>query len=450
LQYDFLEKSQWWSSAELENYQNEKLSKLIKHAYENVPYYKKLFEQNKLHLDDIKTAADLAKIPILTKRIIRENFPQQITARNIQKIRFVAASTGGSTGEPLVFYRDTASQDISWAAFFRFFRWIGYDWGDRIALFWRNPLLGKAKMPWYGKILDRVQFSMIPAIDRYDAFRLGDKDISTYIGRLIGTKPQILRGYVNAIVALARYCKSNGIDAIRLKAVTTTAEVLHKVDRKLLQEQFGCGVYDQYGCGECFSISSECDKHSGLHINSEHCVVEILDENNNVLRDGSRGKIIVTDLDNFVMPFIRYSTGDFGSLKTGPCDCGRGLPLMNPVEGRVFGMLRGKDGRAVHGEFFANLLEECGWYKNYNVEAFEVVQEKLGSIIWYLVCGGDPRTEDKDILVLHCKDYFGKIGIELRVVSKIPLLPSGKRRVIRAQAGAEYNIDAVSSTQGRS
>ena len=119
--YDFLEKSQWWSRAELDNYQNEKLRKLIRHAYGNVPYYRELFVKNNLHPDDIKTTEDLAKIPILTKKIIRKHFPEDITAQNIPKARVIQASTGGSTGEPLIFYIDKFYQDLSWAALLRFF-----------------------------------------------------------------------------------------------------------------------------------------------------------------------------------------------------------------------------------------------------------------------------------------------------------------------------------------
>ncbi len=436
--YDFLEESQWWSKAELENYQNEKLKKLIKHAYENVPYYRNLFMDNKLHPRDIKRTVDLAKIPILTKKIIRKHFPDGITANNINRDRFAPASTGGSTGEPLVFYRDTLSQDLSWAAMFRFFKWIGYEWGDKLAYFWRIPLLNKEKLIWYKKLADKIQYSLVPAWDRYDAFKVGEKELALYAERLIRSKPQILRGYVNVIVTMARYCKEKGIDNIRPKAVTTTAEVLYARERKLLEEQFKCDVYDQYAGGECFAISSECEQHNGLHINLEHCIIEILDERNNTLSEGQRGKIIVTDLDNFVMPFIRYSNGDLGSLKKETCSCGRGLPLMNYVKGRIFGMVKGRDGRVVHGEFFANLLEEFGWYENFNVEVFEVVQEFSGSLVWYIVCQKLPKQKDIDRLILNFREYFGDTSISIKFVSEIPLLPSGKRELIRAQAGPDY------------
>lgn len=434
--YDFLEKSQWWSRAELDNYQNEKLRKLIRHAYSNVPYYRELFVKINLHPDDIKTIEDLAKIPILTKKIIRKHFPEDITAQNIAKARVIQASTGGSTGEPLIFYMDKFSHNLSWAAYFRFFKWIGYKWGGRIAYFWRVPLSKKQKWTWYQNILNKIKYSWVPALDRYDAFKVGEKELAVYAKHLIRSEPQILRGYVNVIVAMARYCKEKRIGKIRPKAITTTAEVLHQRERKLLEEQFKCDVYDQYGGGECFAISSECEEHKGLHMNTEHCIVEIVDEKNNVLQNGKRGKIIVTDLDNFVMPFIRYSNGDFGSLKTEACNCGRGLPLMNPVEGRVFGMLKGINGKVVHGEFFANLLDEFDWYKNYNIETFEVVQKSVDLLIWYIVCGKYPRFEDINILISHCKEYFGDINIVFKFVKEIPLLPSGKKELTRAQAGA--------------
>ncbi len=440
--YDFLERSQWWSRGELENYQNEKLRKLIKHAYENVPYYRNLFINNKLHPADIKTTADLAKLPILTKKIIRKHFPQDITTRNMSSDRIVPAKTGGSTGEPLVFNRDKLSQDLSWGAMFRFFKWIGYEWGDQIAYFWRMPLSKKEKWAWYQyqNILDKIKYSWVPAVDRYDAFRVGEKELAVYVEDLIRSKPQILRGYVNVIVAVARYCKEERIDEIRPKAITTTAEVLHQRERKLLERQFKCDVYDQYGGGETFSVSAECEKHNGLHINSEHCIVEILNDYDALLPNGAKGKIVVTDLDNYAMPFIRYENGDFGSLREERCYCGRALPLMNPVEGRIFGMLKGKNGRVVHGEFFANLLDEFNWYEDYNIDAFEVVQGSEGSVVWYIACGKNPTSDDINILLSCCNEYFGDIDINFEFVREIPLLTSGKRELIRAQAGASKNI----------
>lgn len=433
LHYDFLEKSQWWSPSELEAYQSEKVQKLITHAYETVPYYRELFKENKIHRGDIKTVKDLEKIPILTKKIIRKNFPNEIVSQNIDKNRIIQVSTGGSTGEPLVFYTDVLSQDIAWAAYFRFFKWMGYEWGDRIAYFWRISTIKKENTVWYKNILNKIQYSWVSVWDQYDAFRMGDRELAVYVECLIRTRPQILRGYVNSLVALARYCKERKISAIRPKSITTTAEVLYKKDRELLESQFKCSVYDQYAGGECLAVSTECECHDGLHINSEHCVVEIVDEKDNVLQKDSRGRIIVTDLDNFVMPFIRYENGDFGSIKSGRCECGRNLPLMNHVEGRVFGMLKGRNGRLVHGEFFSNLLEECGWYKRYGVENFEVVQASSGALAWYIVCEKHPRNYDKEFLISQSMKYFGNITIDLKFVSSIPLLPSGKRSLIRAQ-----------------
>ncbi|MFQ5787623.1 MAG: phenylacetate--CoA ligase family protein, partial [Thermodesulfobacteriota bacterium] len=320
-QYDFLEDSQWWSTEELIEYQSKKLRKLISHAHRNVPYYRETFSRNGIRPEDITTVEDLARVPILTKNIIRENFPEKIIVGNSEGRRDAVWTTGGSTGEPLKFITDKPANDFGWASFFRFFRWHGYEWGDRVSIFFRPFSLNDGQ-PWTNRYLDKLKKYIIPNVKYYDGSCLKDSDLACVIEDLIKNNTRILRGYPSSLTRLAEYCRDNGV-IIRPKFVTTTGETLFGRQRKILEEQFQCKVFDQYGCTEIIGVSFECGCEQGLHIASEHCIVEVVDKDGNILPPGHKGMLLLTDLDNYRMPFIRYMVGDEGSLKDEICRCGR-------------------------------------------------------------------------------------------------------------------------------
>ena len=431
--FDFLNDSQWWSRTHLENYRNEKLRKLINHCYENVPYYNDLFKLNRINPTDINTIDDLYKIPILTKELIRENREKLISNSKLNFHNGSSGRTGASTGSPLIFYRDSFSDQIAWLSFLRFYRWMGYEWGEKSVWLWGAPVIRVAKKQrLYIKIANWLQSSYVKQIYRFDAFKMDDIKLHKYIRNIRRINPKILRGYVSALVKLARFCREYGYNDILPKAVTTTAEMLHNRDRMILENQFNCKVFDHYACGECLGMAFECEKHEGLHVTDEHCVIEFVDKNNERVRPGDKGKLILTDLDNYVMPFIRYENGDVGSYKKERCGCGRGLSMINPIEGRVSDLIIGAGGMVVHGEYFTHLLGESGWYEKYGLTNFEVVQRKNYVIDWFFVCSQKPSSESIKELIDNCQDYLGDIKLRIQFVEEIPS-SSYKRRFTRSE-----------------
>ena len=430
--YNFFEQSQWWSADELKAYQAEKLRRLIRYVYENVPYYGDLMRRHYLSPKDIKYVEDLRKLPILNKDVIRKN-SNKILSNDFSDQRASLARTGASTGEPLVFYLDKKATDIAWGAFFRFFGWIGYQWGDKIALFWRTPDGFKYRGTWYQNMADWLRYSRAMNVEVFDAFRMSDDDLAGYAKRLQHCQPGIIRGYPGSIIYLTNYCIKNAIKGIRPKAITTTAEPLFKRERKLLEDYYSCEVFDHYGCGEVYSIAYECEKHTGLHITTEHSIVEIVDDTGTPVEAGKEGKIILTDLDNYMMPFIRYENGDMGSLKKESCTCGRNLPLMDHVRGRIFGLIRGVNGNVVHGEFFADLLQNLGWYEAYGLMHFEVVQKTIEGFDCNFVCSILPDKKAIEDFKDSCRQYFGNMKINAEFVDYIPTTPAGKRRNTRSE-----------------
>ena len=430
--YDFLDESQWWPTEDLKAYQTEKFKKLISYVYDNVPYYHELMRESKLVPNDINKLEDIRKIPILNKEIIRGN-KKKILSNDFSEDNANLARTGASTGEPLVFYRDKKTDGIAWAAFLRFLGWMGYEWGDKMAYFWRPPESIQKTGTWYQNIIDWYIFHYVSNMRHFDAFKMNNNYFADYARRLRKYRLEIIKGYPSALIYFANYCISHNIQDIQPKAIITTAEPTSKRERKLLKEAYSSDVFDQYGFGEIYSVSFECEKHNGLHINTEHCIVEIVDENGNELETGKEGRIIVTDLDNYTMPFIRYECGDIGSMKKGTCSCGRNLPMMNHVNGRIFGLIRGVNENVVHGEFFANLLQDLGWYEDYNLINFEIVQKTIEGFNCNFVCGVRPGKDAIKLFTESCRRYFGEMKINVKFMESIPLTPAGKRRNTRSE-----------------
>jgi len=437
--YDFLNESQWWSTKDLKAYQKEKLKKLINYVYDNVPYYRELMKENRLVPNDINKLDDIRKIPILDKVKIREN-KKKILSSDFSEENAILAQTGASTGEPLVFYRDKNTDEMAWGAFLRFLGWMGYEWGDKMAYFWRAPESIQKTGTWYQNIIDWYIFHYVSKMRHFDAFKMNDNYFADYARRLRKYNLEIIKGYPSSLIYFANYCINHNIQDIQPKAIITTAEPTSKRERKLLQDVFQCDVFDQYGFGEIFCVSLECEKHNGLHINTEHCIVEIVDENGNELEAGEQGRIIVTDLDNYTMPFIRYECGDIGSLKKEKCLCGRNLPMMNHVDGRIFGLIRGVNENVVHGEFFANLLQDLGWYEEYNLTNFEIVQKTIEGIDCNFVCGIRPGNDAIKLFIESCHKYFGEMKINVKFIESIPLTPAGKRRNTRSEIDPIRNV----------
>lgn len=333
----FLEKSQWWSRQELENYQNEKICGLIRYAYDNIPYYNRLFKENKLMPFDIKTIADLPKIPVLTKETVRNN-PDLFISRIYKKKNLTAVTTSGTTGHPLSIYFDPQKEFFMGGPFeWRFFRWAGYQIGDYSAVFraffLKQRFFGKDLLFQYNPMQKRLFFSV------YD---IEDSHIEQYAEGLSRYPIKVIQGYPSPLKKLIDVFIKNGIRLkCRPKAVLTLAEMVQQEQRSLIENYFNCKMFDWYAMEERAILACECSEHNGHHINPEFGICEF-DKNS----EGSNGcEIISTGLTNFVMPFIRYKTGDYALPIDRKCGCGRSFPLIKMLGGRNRCFVKDKKGQ---------------------------------------------------------------------------------------------------------
>jgi phenylacetate-CoA ligase len=432
--YSELMETQWLSEDELVAYQEKKIRQLIRHAYECVPYYRNLFKENAFTPSDIKSLSDLEKIPISDKNTIKNSngYPDCMFSQSHSGRRVTFGRTGGTTGEPLILAKDVNTRSYTWAAYWRWLSWMGLNRGDKSATIWGQPVIHRSFLQRYeSRFLEVLgnNFSL-------NAFDLSPKNLQDFVVQLQQKKPKHLHGYASSIFAFAQYILENDVELPDMN-ISTTAEKLDDYQRSVIEQAFGERIFDQYGCGECGSLAFECEAHQGLHITSEHAIVECVRNSNDIHPNHNVGEAIITDLDNYYMPIIRYKNGDLVELNDDVCSCGRNHPLIKNVGGRISDILYTAQKHPVHQDYFTHLLNESGYYNKYNIKKYQVIQESFDNIIWKIVCEDIPEKEIEKI-IRRVKEGFDGTYVNIQFVDDIPNEPSGKYRYVKSNIGQKY------------
>lgn len=359
--------SQWYSPEQLSLLQLDKTKRLLKQAYEGVPYYRKTFERVGFHPEDFSSMEQLKALPVLTKADI-QNHGDELLSRTAVPGSYYRNQTGGSTGHPLVFYQSREYEAWGLADIWRNFMMCGFRPGERKAFLWGSDYDSRAHRGWKNRVVNDLLRENTVWIN---TFELTEERLARAALTLASFRPRLIVAYVSSATLLASYVREHGIE-IRPRAVQTSAEVLSSAQRRLLEEVFACPVFNRYGCRELGNIAHECEVHEGLHLLEENNYTEFLDAAGLPVLPGETGAITVTNLNNCVMPLIRYQPGDLGRPAAGLCSCGRGLARMEVVEGRTADIIHSPSGKLIHGEFFTHLF-----YQLSGVRQFQVVQTSL-------------------------------------------------------------------------
>ncbi|TVT49007.1 MAG: phenylacetate--CoA ligase family protein [Denitromonas halophila] len=359
-----MEASQWWPAAQLEAFQRDRLRAFLSGVGAHVPYYRQVFSDAGFDPAKISRVADLQRLPFLTKPLIRAN-TEALRADDARALaRF---NTGGSSGEPLIFFigDERVTHDV--AAKWRATRWWDVDIGDREIVVWGSPIELGAQ--------DRVrQFrDALMRTELMPAFEMSETKLDGFVARIRARRPAMLFGYPSAISHIARHAEKRGIrlDDLGVRVVFVTSERLYDDQRESIERLFGCPVANGYGGRDAGFIAHQCPSGS-MHITAEDIVVEIVDASGQVLPSGQSGEIVVTHLATRDFPFIRYRTGDIGVLDDTPCACGRGLPVLKEIQGRSTDFVIALDGTVMHGLSLIYVLRDIP-----AVRAFKIIQETL-------------------------------------------------------------------------
>ena len=420
--YNFLQESQWWSWEELQDYQMQQLEKLLKHAYENVPYYRKVFDERGLKLEDIQDFDDLRKLPYLTKEIVHENLPD-LMARNYpeSKVRYV--TTGGSTGIPLGFYHEKGASEAKERAFMiTLWHRVNFKMGDRCVVL-RGNVVHSAKK---GKFWEYDPLNKNLVLSSY---HMTDEILPNYIAKIREFRPDFIQAYPSVITILARFMKKNNIEPFpTLKATICASENLYPWQRKLLEEVMKCRVWSFYGHAERAALAGECEVSTYYHIQPEYGIVELINKDGNpATNEDEVGEIVATGFNNSICPFIRYRTMDLAVLSNAKCKCGRNYALFKNVAGRLQEFIVTKAG---------NLLPLTGAYalvakSSQNIIEAQFYQREKGQII--LNVAKKRLYTERDTRYIQDRFYkrFGNdLSLIIRFVDHIPRTKSGKFRFL--------------------
>lgn len=416
-----LEASQWWPRERLQSYQLERLRAFIEHLAQRVPYYRETFTQRGLRAQDVLTLADLARFPFLTKAAIRAN-TEKLRAEGAGPLK--RYNTGGSSGEPLIFFmgKDRIAHDV--AAKWRATRWWGVDIGDRELVVWGSPVELGTQDRLRG-LRDRLfRSELLPA------FEMSQANLDRFVERIRTVRPAMLFGYPSSLSLIAAHAEKRGerLDGLGIRVAFVTSERLYDHQRAAIERVFGCRVANGYGGRDAGFIAHECPA-GGLHISAEDILVEIVDANGAVVPPGSAGEIVVTHLATAEFPFLRYRTGDIGVLSGAACACGRGLPLLAEVQGRSTDFVVAADGTVMHGLALIYVVRDLP-----GIERFKIVQESLDRTRVLLVPGHGYTSDTAErIRAGLCERLGAGVSVDVEAVSEIPAEQSGKYRYVASR-----------------
>lgn len=413
-----MEDSQWWSQEKLEQYRLERLRNLLVKVRNHVPYYRDCFASLDFKPQSISSLADLNQLPLLTKTIIRAEGDRMKSQVAKGLARF---NTGGSSGEPLIFFVGTERVSHDVAAKWRATRWWDVDIGDREIVVWGSPIELSAQdrlRHWRDRLM-RTQ--LLPA------FQMSEAKLDEFILTITRTRPRMLFGYPSSISLLARHAEKRGQSMSRLgiKVAFVTSERLYEEQRNVISRIFGCPVANGYGGRDAGFIAHECPA-GGMHLTAEDIIVEIVDRDGHVLAPGQVGEIVITHLATSDFPFIRYRTGDMGALSTTLCACGRGLPILEEIQGRTTDFVVAADGTVMHGLALIYPIRDLP-----GVAAFKVIQHSLNHTEVQIVANGDYSPAVANSIQSGIQARLGKnVTVDVQKVEAIQPERSGKFRYI--------------------
>jgi phenylacetate-CoA ligase len=413
-----LEASQWWPAEEIERYRLQKLRELLAHAGAHVPYYRRLFADCGFRSELVESDADLDRLPLLTKSIIRANLEAFKSERAGPLKRY---NTGGSSGEPLTFYIGKARISHDVAAKWRATRWWGVDIGDPEIVVWGSPIELGAQ--------DRLRLlrDWLLRTRLLPAFEMSATKLDHFVEQIKSTRPRMLFGYPSALAHIASHAERRGISLAdaRIAVAFVTSERLYDHQREAIARVFGCRVANGYGGRDAGFIAHECPS-GGMHVTAEDIVVEIVDQSGRRLPPGELGEIVVTHLATEDFPFVRYRTGDIGALDVHACACGRGLPLLREVEGRTTDFVVAQDGTVMHGLALIYVLRALS-----GIRQFKIVQESLGRVRVLLVPDGVLAPDIARTIEREFRSRLGRaVSVVVETVQEIPPERSGKFRYV--------------------
>lgn len=419
------------SKQELETLQKDKLKKLLNHTMANNSYYREKYK-------NYDVFGSFEALPVLTKNELRDNY-KRILSDNI-KTKLDLVETSGSTGIPLQFYRDRVVFGYTLASLYRAHRWWGIDVGCKEAMLWGVPVAFKKRFK------ARIRDLLLNRFREND-YDINPKTLMAFWNSIKTKKPDYLFGYSSMVYEFALFLKQNNIclQEIKLKAVICTAEKLNLHQREVIENVFCCKAISEYGSTETGIISYQC-KSGSNHISDDCVYLEIVDENNIPVPSGQTGRVLVTVLNSYSSPIIRYDLGDLASKSDALCSCGLNLSILGEIEGRTSDIVLCPNGEVYHSIIFYYILKELT-EKTGGIKQFKVHQRKINELDFYIVKNNDFSEATERFLRDQIKIKLGE-AMKLNIVylDQIKRKMSGKLKDFETDLNTAEFLSKIYST----
>ncbi len=413
----FLEESERSDPGKLREYQEERLGRLIRHAYETVPYYREVMDARHLKPADIKHIEDLTKLPVLHKEDVRRAGTRLLSSA-MPKRALKRVGTSATSGTPLSIWWDREVSVMNHACYMRLRSWAGFPFGAPYATMQGRPVVPtrQTRPPFWRHNPSWNQLLL-------STLHLTDENLGLYVAEIRRFGTVALEAFPTCAYVLARYLETRG-EYLPLSAVTSTGEQLLPHERQLIEERFQVRIFDAYSQAERIVFSSECEEHDGHHLYAEYGVTEIVDEDGHPVPAGTPGLLAGTSLHNFGMPLIRYACGDVGALRDGGCACGRTLPMLDGLTSRVGDFIVTPDGRMVPAIMVSWSMKEVP-----GVKLWRIIQERREAIRMLVVRDRPLEERDEKVIRVYFARRLGpEVDVQIEQVPDIPRSSTGKFR----------------------
>lgn len=414
--FRFFEQSKHWSREQLDAFQNERLRLLVRHSVANVPYYRDLFYNLGLTADDIQTKADLCKIPIVNKSVMRREGIEHFTAEGFPEKQRTAHRSGGSTGEPFSFYTTKEENSMNLAAKLHTWYSVGYRLGDRYVKIANNERDSLQK-----RVQDFINNSVLIPFSN-----VNDDELAKTLESIEKLKPLYIRSYPMPLYLLAQFKKKHGGFRYSPKFIFTTGSTLSENYRNEIESAFGCKIIDSYSCEGNANVaqSLNCEKY---HVSEEFGITEVVDADGLPIQDGV-GRVVSTDLWNYAHPFIRYDTQDLVEVCSAPCECGNPRMMIKRIMGRECESFLRSNGKYITVHDLTGFLKRQEGVSN-AVDGYQLVKKKDGSVTFRLVVNDGFDESLKRMIVDYWTEQLDS-PVSIEIVDELPLMNNNKRLAI--------------------
>lgn len=419
-----------WAPARIAEYQAARVHHIVRVAYSGSHYYRDLFDDLGIHPEDLRTVGDLRQVPLLTKDLVRAH-ARELTTRHSPGRGWLHGHTSGTTGSPLSLWYDRRTCILTNAVDGRFKSWIGIGPDD-----WLGVILGRVVVTPHRA---RPPFWKVNWIQRqvwFSCFHMSDPLLGSYVAEIRRRDLRYLEGFPSTLFVLAQYLLRRG-STLPMRAVITSSETLHPLQREAIEAAFECPLFDFYAAAERVIHAGECEVHDGKHVSEDYGFLEVVNAHGDPVPDGDPGYLVGTSFHNEAMPLLRYRTDDIATIMPEPCSCGRTFRRISAVTTKAVDVVTTPSGRMITPSSLTHPFKPFP-----QITKSQVIQDQPDRLLVKLVTDGRFTADDQTNLHSELLQRVGgELRIEFQFCEDIPRERSGKYRFVISHVESPARVD---------